>query len=156
MNITATLIGQMLTFVVLIWFIKAVLWEPMINMLEDRKSRIADGLAAAERGQHEQELAEERAAESLREAKTQAAEILAKAERRASEIVDEAKESAREEGDRIKLAAGAEIDQEVNRAKETLRKEVSAVALAGAEKILGKEVNADTHSKVLDDLVAQI
>lgn len=156
MNITATLIGQMLTFVVLIWFIKAVLWEPMINMLEDRKSRIADGLAAAERGQHEQELAEGRAAESLREAKSQAAEILAKAERRASEIVDEAKDSAREEGDRIKLAASAEIDQEVNRAKETLRKEVSAVALAGAEKILGREVNADTHNKVLDDLVAQI
>ena len=156
MNITATLIGQMLTFAVLIWFVKAVLWEPMLNMLEDRKQRIADGLAAAERGQHEQELAEERAKGSLREAKQQAAEVLVKAERRAGEIVDEAKETAREEGDRIKIAAQAEIDQEVNRARETLRKEVSKVALQGAEKILGKEIDAAAHSKVLDDLVAQI
>ncbi len=156
MNITATLIGQMLTFAVLIWFIKAVLWEPMLNMLEDRKQRIADGLAAAERGQHEQELAEERAKDALREAKQQAAEVLVKAERRAGEIVDEAKETAREEGDRIKVAAQAEIDQEVNRARETLRKEVSKVALQGAEKILGKEIDAAAHSKVLDDLVAQI
>jgi len=155
-NITATLIGQMLTFAVLIWFIKAVLWEPMLNMLEDRKQRIADGLAAAERGQHEQELAEERAKDALREAKQQAAEVLVKAERRAGEIVDEAKETAREEGDRIKVAAQAEIDQEVNRARETLRKEVSKVALQGAEKILGKEIDAAAHSKVLDDLVAQI
>lgn len=156
MNITATLIGQMLTFMVLIWFIKAVLWEPMLNMLEDRKQRIADGLAAAERGQHEQTLAEERAKDSLKEAKQLAAEVLAKAERRAGEIVDEAKETAREEGDRIKIAAQAEIDQEVNRARETLRKEVSNVALQGAEKILGKEIDAAAHSKVLDDLVAQI
>ena len=156
MNITATLIGQMLTFAVLIWFIKAVLWEPMLNMLEDRKQRIADGLAAAERGQHEQELAEERAKDALREAKQQAAEVLVKAERRAGEIVDEAKETAREEGDRIKVAAQAEIDQEVNRARETLRKEVSKVALQGAEKILGKEIDAAAHSKVLDDLVAKI
>jgi len=155
-NITATLIGQMLTFAVLIWFVKAVLWEPMLNMLEDRKQRIADGLAAAERGQHEQELAEERAKGALRKAKQQAAEVLVKAERRAGEIVDEAKETAREEGDRIKIAAQAEIDQEVNRARETLRKEISKVALQGAEKILGKEIDAAAHSKVLDDLVAQI
>lgn len=156
MNITATLIGQMLTFIVLIWFVKATLWEPMINMLEDRKARIADGLAAAERGQKEQELAEQAAVEKLQEAKGQAAEILAKAERRAGEIVDEAKEVAREEGERIKLSAQADIEQEVNRAKESLRKEVSSVALAGAEKILKKEINADTHRQVLDDLVAQI
>jgi F-type H+-transporting ATPase subunit b len=155
-NITATLIGQMLTFAVLIWFIKAVLWEPMLNMLEDRKKRIADGLAAAERGQHEQHLAQERAKGTLREVKQQAAEVLAKAERRAGEIIDEAKETAKEEGERIKTAAQAEIDQEVNRARETLRKEVSSVALQGAERILGKEVDAAAHGKVLDDLVAQI
>ncbi len=156
MNITATLIGQMLTFAALIWFVKAVLWEPMLNMLEDRKRRIADGLAAAERGQQEKTLAEERAKDALREAKQQAAEVLAKAERRAGEIVDEAKDAAREESDRIKIAAQAEIDQEVNRAREMLRKEVSNVALQGAEKILGKEIDAAAHNKVLDDLVAQI
>lgn len=156
MNITATLIGQMLVFVVLIWFVKAVLWEPMLTMLEDRKVRIADGLAAAERGQHEQELAEERAKGALREAKQQAAEVLVKADRRAAEIVDEAKQAAKAEGDRLMVSAQAEIDQEVNRAKEHLRKEVSQVALSAAEKILCKEINAEAHGKVLKDLAAQI
>ena len=156
MNITATLIGQMLVFIVLIWFIKGVLWEPMLTMLEDRKARIADGLAAAERGQHEQELAQEKAKDSLREAKQQAAEILVKADRRAAEIVDEAKVAAKEEGERLMISAQADIDQEVIRAKEQLRKEVSEVALSAAEKILRKEINAEAHSKVLSNLAAQI
>lgn len=156
MNITATLIGQMLTFAVLIWFIKAVLWEPMLTMLEDRKSRIAEGLAAAERGKHEQELAEQKAADHLREAKEQASEIIAQAQRRASEIVDESKNAAREEGDRIKAAAEAEIEQEANRAREALRKEVSSLAISGAQQLLGKEIDAKVHAKVLDDLAAQL
>lgn len=156
MNITATLIGQMLTFAVLIWFIKSVLWEPMLNMLEDRKKRIADGLAAGERGKHEQELARERAKDSLKESRQKAGEILAKAERRAREIVDESKEAAREEGKRLIVAAQAEIDQELTRAREQLRQQVAGVALQGAEKILKKEINAEAHGKVLDELVAQI
>ena len=156
MNITATLIGQMLVFAVLIWFIKAVLWEPMLKMLEDRKTRIADGLAAAERGKHEQEMAEEKALDSLREAKQQAAEIINQAQRRAGEIVDEAKTAAHEEGDRIKLAAQAEIEQEANRAREQLRQEVSGIALEAAKKVIHKEVDAKAHSKVLEELAAQI
>ncbi|HFD87294.1 MAG TPA: F0F1 ATP synthase subunit B [Gammaproteobacteria bacterium] len=156
MNITATLIGQMLVFTVLIWFIKAVLWEPMINMLEDRKNRIADGLAAAERGAHEQELAQERARESLQEAKQQAAEIINQAQRRSNEIIEEAKNAAVEEGDRLKAAAQAEIEREVSKAREALRKDVSSVALQGVEKILGKEVDASAHSKVLEELASQI
>lgn len=156
MNITATLFGQMLVFAVLIWFIKAVLWEPMINMLEDRKNRIAEGLAAAERGIKEQELAQERVKEELHEAKQQAAEILAQAQRRAGEIVDEAKTAAIDEGNRLKAAAEAEIEQEVSRAREELRSQVSSIALSGVEQILGKEVDASSHAKVLDELAAQI
>jgi F-type H+-transporting ATPase subunit b len=155
-NITATLIGQMLVFTALIWFIKAVLWEPMINMLEDRKARIADGLAAAERGAHEQELAQERAKEALHEAKQQAADIIAQAQRRSNEIIEEAKNAARDEGDRLKVAAQAEIEREVSKAREELRKDISAVALQGVEKILGKEVDSSAHSKVLEELASQI
>lgn len=156
MNVTATLIGQLLTFAVLIWFIKAFLWEPILNALEDRKKRIAEGLAAAERGMHEQELAQQRAKEELHEAKKQAAEIIAQAQKRSAEIVDEAKQAAVEEAERIKTAAQAEIEQEINRAREQLRAEVAAIALAGAEKILEREIDASAHKKVLDELAAQI
>jgi len=125
-------------------------------MLEDQKSRMADGVAAAERGDKEQELAQERAKEELQEAKQQAAEILAQAQRRAGEIVDEAKSAAIDEGNRLKVAAQADIEQEVSRAREELRSQVSSIALSGVEQILGKEVDASSHSKVLDDLAAQI
>ncbi len=156
MNINATLIGQSITFFVFVWFVMKFIWPPLINALNERKKKIADGLAAAEHGKHEQELAEKRAKERLQEAKQQAAEIIAQAQKRANEIVDEAKGAAHEEGDRIKAAAQAEIDQEINRAKEQLRGQVSAIALAGAEKVLKKEIDAKAHSQVLDDLVAQI
>ncbi len=156
MNINLTLIGQTITFFIFVWFCMKFVWPPLINVLQERKEKIAEGLAAADRGKHEQELAEQRVVEKLKEAKVQAAEILSKAERRAGEIVDEAKTTAVEESDRIKVSAQADIDQEINRAKESLRKDVSGIALAGAEKILGREINADAHSAVLDDLVAQI
>ena len=156
MNFTATIIGQIATFAVLVWFIGKVLWNPMLNMLEERKKRIADGLAAAERGKKEQELAEKHAAGVLKEAKVQAAEVIARAEKRGSEIVDEAKSDARTEGERIIVAARAEIDKEVNQAREELRTQVATLAVAGAEKILSKEVDAVAHSKMLDELAAQL
>ncbi len=156
MNINLTLIGQTISFFFFVWFCMKYVWPPLIRAMEERKEKIADGLAAAERGKHEQQLAEERAKEDLKAAKQQASEILAKAERRAGEIIDEAKASAQEEGARIRTAAQAEIEQEVNRAKETLRKEVSGLAIAGAEKILGREINAEAHKEVLDELVSQI
>jgi len=155
-NVTATLIGQMLTFAVLVWFINRFLWEPMTQMMEDRKKRIADGLAAAERGKHEQQLAEQRAKEVLQEAKQQAAEIIAQAQKRAAEIVDEAKEQARSEGERLKTAAQAEIEQEINRAKEQLRGQVVSLAVAGASKVLRKEIDAKAHDELIQDLVAQL
>lgn len=156
MNITVTLFAQMAAFIMLIWFVNKVLWGPMSAMMAARQKRIADGLAEAERGKHEMELAEKRAAEVLREAKDKAAEIVAQGEKRGSEIIEEAKGQAKVEHDRIVAAANAEVEQEVFRAKEQLRTEVSAIALAGAAKILGREIDAKAHNDLLEKLVAEI
>ncbi|MEQ6340084.1 MAG: F0F1 ATP synthase subunit B [Gammaproteobacteria bacterium] len=156
MNITATLIAQMIAFVLLIWFVNKVLWGPMSAMLAERQKRIADGLAAAEKGKHDLELAEKRAKEELQVAKANAAEIMAQAEKRANAIVDEARVNARAEGDRQLAAAQAEIERETNRAKEQLRGQVASVAMAGAARILKREIDAKSHSEVLNDVIAQI
>lgn len=156
MSITATLIGQIITFAILVWFIGKYLWDPMTQMMDDRKKRIADGLAAGERGVHEQELAERRVVERLKEAKEQAAEILAQAQKRGTVIVEEAKDDAKAEGARIVTAANAEIDKEVNRAKESLRTQVVDITLAAAGKIVKKEIDAKTHNDLLNEVVSQI
>ncbi len=156
MNINLTLIGQLLSFMVFVWFTMKFVWTPIMGALDARKKEIADGLAAAERGQHEQELAKERAKGSLHEAKAQAAEIVAQAQKRAAEIVDEAKGNARTEGERILTAAQAEIEQETNRAREQLRGKVAELAIAGAEKILKKEINAETHRDIVNGLANEI
>ena len=156
MNINLTLIGQSITFAVFVWFCYAYVWPPLVNALAERKKKIADGLAAAERGQHEQELAVKKAAERLKEAKGQAAEILAQAQKRANEIVDGAKDDARSEAERIKAGADAEIAQEVNRAREQLRQEVISLAISGAEKVLKREVDKDAHASSLNELAEQL
>lgn len=156
MNITATLIGQMIVFMVLVWFIKGVMWEPMLAAMQARQKRIADGLAAAEQGKQDEELAKHKAVEELKKAKAEAAEIIVQAQRRASEIVEEAKGAASEEAGRVTAAAQAEIEQEVTRAREGLRSQVAILAVTGAEKILGKEIDAKAHAKALDDLASQI
>ena len=156
MNVTATLIGQLIVFSILIWFIKAVLWEPVINTLEDRKKRIADGLAASEKGLKDQELAADNAKQAIKEAKQAAAEIIAQAKARDTQMIEEAKHKAVEEADRVIAGAQAEIDQEVNRAKDSLRTQVSSLAVAGASKILGKEVDANAHKAALKELIEQI
>lgn len=156
MNFNATLIGQSITFVIFVWFCMKYVWPPLMHALEERKARIADGLAAAERGQKDLELAQTKVSSNLKEAKQQAQEIINQAHKRANEMVDEAKEVAREEAEKIKTAASSDIEQQINSAREHLRKEVSLIALAGAEQILQREVNADAHGKVLDDLMAQI
>jgi len=155
-NINATLLGQAITFAILIWFTMKFVWPPLMAAMAERAKTIADGLAAAERGKHDLELAEKRAAEILRQGKEKASEIIAASEKRATEIVEEAKSNARTEGDRILVAAKADIDQEVFRAKEQLRTQVTAVALAGAGKILGREIDAKAHNDLLDKLVAEI
>ncbi len=156
MNINATLIGQSIAFFVFVWFVMKYVWPPLMHALETRKKTIADGLAAAEKGKHEQELAEKAAEKHIKEAKDQAAEIVAQAQKRATEIVEEAKDGAKEEADRIKAAATAEIDQEVNRAKEHLRQQVAGITIAGAEKVLKREIDEKAHSDIVDDLIAQI
>jgi F-type H+-transporting ATPase subunit b len=156
MNINLTLIGQLLSFAVFVWFTMKFVWTPIMGALETRKKEIADGLAAAERGQHEQELAKERAKDVLHDAKSQAAEIVAQAQKRASEIVDEAKGTARTEGERLLTAAQAEIEQETNKAREQLRGKVGELALAGAEKILRKEINADAHKDIVEALAQEV
>ena len=156
MNINATLIGQTIAFFIFVWFVMKYIWPPIVNALDERKQKIAEGLAAADRGQAEQVLAQERAASHIKEAKVEAASIIGQAEKRRNEIVENAKVVAIEEGDRLKASAQAEIEQEVQRAREALRAQIATVALAGAEKIVSKEINESVHQKTLDDLVAQI
>jgi len=155
-SITATLFIQMITFAVFVWFTMRFVWKPLTGIMSERNKRIADGLAAAERGQHEQELAEQRAKEALHEAKERAAEIIANAQKRANELVEEAKHDARAEGTRLIAAAQAEIEQEIHRAREELRKQVSVLAVRGAERVLKREVDPNAHSAMLDELVTQI
>ncbi|MCY4450488.1 MAG: F0F1 ATP synthase subunit B [Immundisolibacterales bacterium] len=156
MNVTATLFGQMGTFLVLVLFVMKFLWRPILDALEDRRKRIADGLAAAEQGHESQARAEEQAQEVLKEAREQASEIISQAQRRGSEIVEESKASARNEGERILVAARAEVDQESMRAREALRSEVGRIALVGAERLLRREVDADRHAELLGQLAEEL
>lgn len=156
MNINATLIGQSIAFFLFVWFCMKFVWPPIMHALDARKKQIAEGLAAGERGKHELELAAKRAADDLRAAKQKASDIVAQAEKRAVHIVEEAKNDARSEGDRILAGAKAEIEQETNRAKETLRGQVAALAVAGAEKILRREVDAKAHADMLQALTEKL
>lgn len=156
MNINLTLIAQLVSFAVFVWFTMRFVWPPLVQAMDERKAKIADGLAAAERGAHEQELAEKRAAETIVQAKQQAAEIKANAEKQASMIVEEAKNKAQEEGSRQLAAAQAEIEQETNKAREQLRGKVAELAIVGAEKILRKEIDANAHKDIVDAVAQQI
>jgi F-type H+-transporting ATPase subunit b len=151
-SINATLIGQMITFALLVWFTMKYVWPPLLQALEERKKKIADGLASAEKGKHEMELAEKRATTLLREAKDQAADIVSLAQKRASELVDESKVAAKEEGERIKTAAQAEIEREIQKAKEGLRQQVAVLAVSAAEQILQQEVDKAKHKDIIDNL----
>lgn len=150
MNINLTLIGQSITFAIFVWFCMKVVWPPIVNALEARRKQIADGLAAADRGKHELELAARRATETLHDAKQKAAEIIAQAEKRAAQLIDEAKTAAKGEGERQLAAAQAEIQQEVFRAREQLREQVANLVVAGAEKVLRREVDAKAHAELLE------
>jgi F-type H+-transporting ATPase subunit b len=150
MNINLTLIGQSITFALFVWFCMKFIWPPIVNALEARRKQIADGLAAADRGKHELELAARRASDSLHEAKQKAAEIIAQAEKRSAQIVDEAKTAAKVEGERQLAAAQAEIEQEAFRAREQLREQVASLVVAGAEKVLRREVDAKAHADLLE------
>ncbi len=152
MNINATLFGQAIWFAVFIWITMKYVWPPLQKAMQARQKQIADGLAAAERGKLDQELAAKRSADVIREAKERSNEIVNQAEKRAQQIVEEAKETAKGEAARIVAGAKADIDQEVMRAKEHLRERVAELAVAGATKILRREVDAKAHGELLGQL----
>lgn len=156
MNINLTLLGQTVTFIVFVWFCLKFIWPHIIKAMDDRKTQIAEGLAAGERGRHEQELAEERAIAVIREAKDQAKEILAQAHKRGDEIIDEAKGDGRVEGERMLRAAEAEIEQQANQTREQLRADVVKLSLQGAQQVLEREVDEKAHTEQLDRLAAQL
>ncbi len=156
MNINFTLIAQAIAFAVLIWFTVKFVWPPLLKAIEARQKEIADGLAAAADGRSALEVAAKKSEVTLTEAKQKASEIIAQAEKRGTQIIEEAKGNAKVEGDRIIAGAKAEIDQEVNRAKEGLRAQVATLAIAGAEKILRKEIDAKAHSELLAKLAAEL
>ena len=156
MGINVTLLGQMGTFLVFILFTMKFVWPPIVKALEERRERIAEGLAAAERGQKALDEADARVAERLREARQQAAQIIEQAERRGAELMVEAKQDAEAAAERIMSRGRAELAQDTNRAREALRGEVAAIALSGAQQLLEKEIDPATHRELLDRLAGQL
>ena len=155
-GINGTLIVQLVTFVILVALLYKYMYGPLRKVMDDRRAKIADGLAAAERGKEEMALAQKRATELLREAKEKAAEIIANAERRGVELREEAQGKAREEADRIIASARAEIDVETNRAREVLRGQVVELVVNGAQRILHREIDDQTHRDIIDRMVGQL
>jgi len=156
MNINATLIAQALAFAGLIWIIATKIWPPLLAAIEERQKKIAEGLAAADRSKKDLAQAEEKVNEVLREARAKANEIVAQAEARRAQIIDQAKEEAVVEAKRIRLQADAEIDAAATRAKEELRRQVASLAVAGAERLIRKEIGGNAHKALLDELAADI
>ncbi|MEY1660659.1 F0F1 ATP synthase subunit B [Isoalcanivorax beigongshangi] len=156
MNINATLLGQVIWFALFVLFCMKFVWPPITRALSERKQKIADGLSAADRAQRDLELAQAKATDSLKEAKDKAAEIIDAANRRANQILEEAKGNAVAEGARLIEKAQADIEQEINQAREQLRKEVSVLVLQGAEQVLRAEVNRDAHKQLLEQLAAEL
>jgi F-type H+-transporting ATPase subunit b len=156
MNLNLTLIAQAITFTAFIWFTVKFIWPYMLRAIETRQKTIADGLAAAEEGKRSLELSNKRADEEIKKARERAADLLTQAEKRAAQMIEEAKNAAKEEGNREKAAAKAEIAQEVTRAREQLRDHVASLAVAGAEKILRREVDQKAHADLLDSIKKQL
>jgi F-type H+-transporting ATPase subunit b len=156
MNPNITLLGQMLSFAILIWFTVKFIWPPLIAAIEERQQKIAEGLAAADNAQKNLAQAQDKVNEALKDARVKANEIIDQAHARANQIVDAAKNDAITEGNRQKALAQSEIEASANRAKEDLRKQVSALAVSGAEKLLRREIDANAHKALLDELAAEI
>ena len=156
MSINVTLFVQAIVFAAFIWFTAKIVWPFMLRAIETRQKTIADGLAAGERGHRSLEMSKRQSDEAIAEARGRAAEIVAQAEKRAAQMVDEAKSAAKEEGNREKAAAKAEIAQEASRAREQLRDQVAVLAVAGAEKILRREVDAKAHADLLEGIKRQL
>ena len=156
MNLNMTFFGQMITFAILIWFTMKFIWPPLNKAIEERQHKIAEGLAAAEQSQKNLAQAQQSVDAELRAARTKANEIIEQAHQRANQIIDQAKNDALAEATRQKALAEAEIAASANRAREDLRKQVSTLAVTGAEKLLKREIDANAHKALLDELAAQL
>jgi F-type H+-transporting ATPase subunit b len=156
MDINATLLGQMLSFGILIWFVWRFITPPLSAAIEERQKKIAEGLAAADKSMKDLAEAKTQVDGLIKDARTQAAEVLAHANKRSTEMVEEAKEQARAEGERLVHAARAQIQQEIGQAKEQLRREVATLAVAGAKQILEREIDAKAHADLLDKVAKQL
>ena len=156
MDINVTLVIQMLVFMAFVWFTMKFVWPPLEKALQERQDKIADGLAAAERGQRELELAQHRVKDELKQAKANAADIVEKANRRAAQLIEEAKADARDEAQKVARLAQEQLIQDVNHAKSQLRARVATLAVAGAEKIIMREVDEKTSHALMDNLIEEL
>lgn len=154
--ITGSLIVQVFVFLALIWFTKAFLWGPLMNVLEERRVRVADGLAAGERGERKLEEARQETEKMLQDTREQVQQILANANQQAEDIVEQARQEARSEGERLLESARSEIQLEVNSAREKLRHDMTGLALGAAEKIVQREIDARAHEDLLEKAVQEL
>jgi F-type H+-transporting ATPase subunit b len=156
MNLTLTIVAQAVAFALFIWFTVKFVWPPLLRAIETRQKHIADGLAEAERGRSSLADAQKQTTVIVNEARARAQEIVAAAEKLANQRVDESKTQAKVEGERLLAQAKAQVEQEVQSAKQQLREQVATLAVAGAEKILRREVDAKAHADMLNQLKAQL
>lgn len=156
MNINLTLLGQTIAMIVFVWFCMRFIWPPLMRAIDQRRREIADGIAAGEKGQRELAEARHGAEAILQEARQRAAQVDAMAHKRSAELIAEAKEVAVFEGDRLVAAARTEIATSHGKARDALRREVAALAVAGATRVLGREVDAKAHAALLDELAAEL
>ncbi len=156
MDFNMTILGQTIAFLVFVWFCMKYVWPPLMNAIEERQEKIAEGLEASNKGEKDLQRSKKRAKKRLKNAKVQAAEIIDQANKRHAQIVDSAKDDARSEAAKIKVGAATEIEQEIHRAKEQLRSQVAKLAVQGAEKILARTVDADAHQDILNKLAAKL
>lgn len=156
MEFNATLIGEIIAFAILIWFTVHFIWPPLLNAIEERQKKIADGLSAADRARKELADADVRVADEVRKARIEANAIIDKAHQQAGQIVDKAKQDAIVEGGRQKAVAAAEIDSMAHRARDELRGQIASLAIAGAEKILKREIDPNAHKALIDQMLTEI
>lgn len=156
MEINATLLGQAITFALLVLFTMKFVWPPLNNMMEERAKRIADGLSAAEKGKQELTTAKAKIAEELKHVQLRATEIINNAKQHSDQIINEAKEQAIQASEKIHIDARAQLEQEIMRAKEELRMQVAALAIKGAQQILKAEVDEQRHQVLLTSIKAEL
>jgi F-type H+-transporting ATPase subunit b len=155
-DINLTLLGQMLTFIVFVWFTMKFVWPPIMKIMEERRKQIADGLAAAEQGHRDLELAQHQKTETLQEAQAKAAAIIESAERRGNKMIEDAKSTARDEAAKMLENAKIAAENEMRAARENLRKEFSVLIVAGAEKLAAKSIDTASNQKLIDDLIEEL